>query len=180
MQIVVIGSGIAGITFAEAFNKLRPDCRVTVLTQEGLGYYSRPMLSHGFSREDVETKIILRSFESLRETGLEIHSETEVSGLDRATKTVRVRRGGEEFSQAYDKLVLASGSAALVPGPFRASALPHWVVNSLSDLIGLRRFRAQLVDSSASPRWAIIGGGLIGSEVASDLEIGRASCRERV
>ena len=65
MHIVIIGSGMAGITFAEELHKLDPSARLTVLTHETHGYYSRPMLSHGFSRDDVETKIILRSFEDL-------------------------------------------------------------------------------------------------------------------
>jgi NAD(P)H-nitrite reductase large subunit len=169
MHVVVIGSGIAGITFAEEFKKLQPDSRITVITREDHGYYSRPMLSHGFSRDDVATKIILRSFESLRESGIGIRSGAEALALDRAARTVACRQGREECSETYDKLVLAPGSDALIPPPFRTCREPGWVVNSLSDLIGLRRLRAEILDTGRTPRWAIVGGGLIGCEVASDL-----------
>jgi NAD(P)H-nitrite reductase large subunit len=169
MHIVIIGSGIAGITFAEEFRKLQPETRITVLTQENHGYYSRPMLSHGFSRDDVETKIILRSFEDLRAAGIDILADTEVLALDRTAKTVRCRRGGEEFTADYDKLVLAPGSDALIPPPFRTAGSLYRVVNSLDDLIELRRHRAAIQARGETPRWAVVGGGLIGCEAGSDL-----------
>ncbi|SMF96481.1 nitric oxide reductase FlRd-NAD(+) reductase [Methylomagnum ishizawai] len=168
MHTLIIGSGMAGITFAEELKKHSPDSAITVLTQETHGYYSRPMLSHGFSRDDVETKIILKSFEDLRKAGIEILTPVEALAVDRAAKTVRCRRAGEEFSLGYDKLVLATGSDALVPPPFRAFG-DFRVVNSLDDLIGLRRERAAILTRGETPRWAVVGGGLIGCEAGSDL-----------
>ena len=46
-----------------------------------------------------------------------------------------------------------------------------FVFNSLVDLKLLRKFREALVERNKSPNWAIIGGGLIGSEIASDLNM---------
>lgn len=169
MQVVIIGSGIAGITFAEEFRKACPDGRIRVLTHENHGYYSRPMLSHGFARDDVETKIILRSFADLGAAGIEVQGGVEVAALRRAEKSVLYRRDGEEFQLGYDKLVLAPGSDALIPPPFRSAAGLFRVLNSLSDLIELRRLRAACRAAGAVPRWAVVGGGLIGCEVASDL-----------
>lgn len=169
MHVVVIGSGIAGITFAEEFRKLAPENRISVVTQEGHGYYSRPMLSHGFSRDDVETKIILKPFDALRNAGIEIHGETDVLTLNRDEKTVLCRNGSGEFTLSYDKLVLAPGSDALIPPPFRPNRDLFFVVNSLDDLLELRRHRERIGKASGTPTWAVIGGGLIGCEVASDL-----------
>jgi NAD(P)H-nitrite reductase large subunit len=169
MHIVIIGSGMAGIILAEELRKHSPEARLTVLTLETHGYYSRPMLSHGFSREDVENKIILKSFDDLRTSGIDIHAGTEVLSIDPAARTVAFRQDGQESGMGYDKLVLAPGSAAFIPPPFRSAEGLYRVVNSLGDLIDLRRQRAQLLAAGHPPRWAIIGGGLIGCEVASDL-----------
>jgi NAD(P)H-nitrite reductase large subunit len=169
MRIVIIGSGMAGIILAEELRKHSPEARLTVLTLETNGYYSRPMLSHGFSRDDVETKIILKSFDDLRATGIDIQAGTEVLSIDPAARTVAFRQDGLDSSMGYDKLVLAPGSAAFIPPPFRSEEGLYRVVNSLDDLIDLRRQRAQRLDGGHQPRWAIIGGGLIGCEVASDL-----------
>lgn len=169
MRALVIGSGIAGITFAEEFKKLNPDAAVTVLTQEAHGHYARPMLSHGFSKDDVETKIILKPYAGLRAAGIEILAPAEALAIDRAAKTVRYRSEGQESGLPYDKLILAPGSEALVPPPFRAEPELFRVVNSLDDLIALRRHRAEVLARSETPRWAVVGGGLIGCEVGSDL-----------
>jgi len=64
---------------------------------------------------------------------------------------------------------LATGSAAIVPSqwlPFRDA---FWVLNSLTDLKGMRAQRRDCLDRGETPRWAVVGGGLIGCEVASDL-----------
>lgn len=169
MRVAVIGSGIAGVSFAEELLKLRRASSITLLTRETYGYYSRPLLSHGFTRADIESKIILRSFESLEQAGMHVASGVDVTALDCAGKTIHYRQSGEDLSSEYDRLVLALGSEAFVPPPF----LPHKglfsVLNSLADLIALRRRREELGRASLQPRWAVIGGGLIGCEVASDL-----------
>jgi NAD(P)H-nitrite reductase large subunit len=127
------------------------------------------MLSHGFSRDDIEAKIILKTFGELRTTGIDIHAGTEVEAIERATRTVRCRRDDEKSSVGYDRLVLAPGSDAFIPPPFRSAAGLYRVINSLDDLIGLRRERSAITTNGSRPRWAIVGGGLIGCEVASDL-----------
>ena len=169
MHIVIIGSGMAGITLAEELRKRSAETRITVLTRETHGYYSRPMLSHGFSREDVEIKIILKSFAALGSACIEVRTNTDVLAIDRAAKTVSLRQNGEDSVVGYDTLILAPGSEAFIPPPFRSAAGLYRVVNSLDDLIGLRRERAEILARGERPRWAVVGGGLIGCEVASDL-----------
>ena len=169
MHIVIIGSGMAGINLAEELRKRSTETRITVLTRETHGYYSRPMLSHGFSREDIETKIILKSFAALGSAGIDVRPDTDVLAIDRAAKTVSLRQNGEETVVGYDTLILAPGSDAFIPPPFRSAAGLYRVVNSLVDLIGLRRERAEILVRGERPRWAVVGGGLIGCEVASDL-----------
>jgi NAD(P)H-nitrite reductase large subunit len=169
MHTVIVGSGLAGITFAEELKKLQPEAPITVLTHETHGFYSRPMLSHGFSRDDVETKIILKPFAALEASGIAIRAGVEVLAVDRTAKTVRGRSGSDEFTVEYDTLVLATGSAALIPPPFRSAAGLYRVVNSLDDLIELRRHRAEVLNAAGPVRWAVVGGGLIGCEVGSDL-----------
>jgi len=168
-HIVVVGSGIAGVTFAEETRKLLREAHVTLLTGETSGYYSRPLLSHGFSRGDIETKIILKSFPTLIGNNIGVESGAWVSRVDAAAKTLHFRKNGEDSRLAYDHLVLAAGSDALVPPPFRPQADVFQVLNSLADLVGLRRRRAAIQAAHPRPRWAVIGGGLIGCEISADL-----------
>jgi NAD(P)H-nitrite reductase large subunit len=114
MKIVIVGSGLAGVTLGEALAG-QPGFTVTLVTNERHGYYSRPRLSHGMALTDAAAaRIVLKRFDGLA-PGLRV------------------------------------------------------LLNSLEDLLTLRSRRARVVARGRVPRWAIVGGGLIGCELASDL-----------
>jgi NAD(P)H-nitrite reductase large subunit len=157
LRVVVVGSGLAGVTLAGAL----PGHDVTLVTSETLGYYSRPRLSHGVALDDVAAaKIVMKPFAAL---GVEVVINTAVR-IDREAKHLFLADG---TSLGYDTLVLATGSAARIPPALADSAF--LTLNSLDDLLRLRRLRTQVRASGRRPHWAVIGGGLIGCELASDL-----------
>lgn len=161
MKLVVVGSGLAGVTVAEGLAKSGRHA-IALVTKETLGYYSRPRLSHGVALTDESAaKIVLKPFAA-------IPARTVVGEawlIDRERQQL-VLKAGEALD--YDVLVLATGSAARIPPaliPFRPNFL---TLNSLDDLLTLRRRRGKLKERK-TPHWAIVGGGLIGCEIASDL-----------
>jgi NAD(P)H-nitrite reductase large subunit len=167
MHVIIIGSGVAGVSFAEKYRALAADAEITLITQENDGYYSRPLLSRGFTKNDIEQTIILKTFAKLRDNHITVLSDTEVTCITRTQKTITVRHAEQQQTLNYDKLIIATGSKAFIPPPYRPFSELFFCLNSLSDLKALRRVRASLV----KPHWAIIGGGLIGCEVASDLAV---------
>lgn len=171
MKVIVIGSGFAGITFSEKLRALNPDAQITVITRESDGFYSRPLLSHGFSKDGIEQSIILKSFEAISQKGIEVLTGTVANAIDRHNKIVIVNDQSTESKLNYDILVLALGSAAFIPPPFTADKDNFYLLNSFTDLKRLRRLRQSILDRGKLPNWAIIGGGLIGCEVASDLAV---------
>lgn len=168
MKVVVVGSGIAGVTFAEEMRKQVPETEIVLLTMENRGYYSRPLLSHGFTRDDIESRIILRSFTALGEV-MRVISSAEATALEPGRRLVRYRKEGEEGVEYYDFLVLAQGSEAFVPPPFRPRPELYHLLNSLEDLVRLRSRRGEALARLDRVHWAVVGGGLIGCEVAADL-----------
>ena len=169
MHVIIIGSGIAGVSFAEKFRSYSADDEITLITRENDGYYSRPLLSRGFSMNDIEQSIILKTFDKLRASGINIISGAEITAINRSDKTVAITGSSQEKSLHFDKLVIATGSSAFIPPPFRPYSELFYCLNSLVDLKALRKFRLGLLNQNRQPDWAIIGGGLIGCEVASDL-----------
>lgn len=165
MHVIIIGSGVAGVSFAEKYRSLATNADITLITQENDGYYSRPLLSRGFTKNDIEQTIVLKTFAKLRDNGISVLSDTEVTCITRTHKTITVRHTEQQQTLSYDKLIIATGSKAFIPPPYRPFNDLFFCLNSLNDLKALRRVRATLV----KPNWAIIGGGLIGCEVASDL-----------
>jgi NAD(P)H-nitrite reductase large subunit len=161
MRVVVIGSGLAGVTVAEALAK-EPGYAVTLVTSETHGYYSRPRLSHAFS---TDANLVMKSFDAL--APVRVLSGVHVERIDRERQRIEIQDGKP---LDYETLILATGSSARIPpvlAPFRPQFL---TLNSLDDVLTLRRRRRKVLDRGARPRWAIIGGGLIGCELASDLE----------
>jgi len=171
MQVVIIGSGIAGITFAEKYRALNADAEITLVTHENDGYYSRPLLSRGFSKDTIEQTIILKPFDALRENRIDIISGAEITEIHRGSRMVGLKGACQEKSLNYDKLIIAQGSAAFIPPPLRPYHELFFCLNSLADLKTLRKFRQGILSQNRQPDWAIIGGGLIGCEVASDLAV---------
>lgn len=171
MQIVIIGSGVAGVSFAEKYRALSADNEVTLITRERDGYYSRPLLSRGFTKTDIEQSIILKPFDKLRESNINVLCGFEVTAIDRTDKSIAISVKGQEKTQQYDKLIIAQGSAAFIPPPFRPYEKLFFCLNSLVDLKALRKFRQAFLNQNQRPDWAIVGGGLIGCEVASDLAV---------
>ncbi len=171
MNIVIVGSGIAGVTFAEKYRALSSDDDIILITAEHDGYYSRPLLSRGFTKADIEQTIILKSFDKLRENAIDVIAGSQVTAIDCNAKTIAIDGPGQEKAISYDKLVLAQGSAAFVPPPFRPYQKLFFSLNSLVDLKAMRKFRQPFLSQNKHPHWAVIGGGLIGCEVASDLAV---------
>ena len=172
MNIIIIGSGIAGVSFAEKLRALSADDEITLLTKENYGYYSRPMLSRGFSQNDIEQAIIIEPFDDLRKQNIRVFENATVTEVDRLTQAVHLQGIKDIATLAYDYLIIATGSAAFIPPPFRSYRDNFYLFNSLHDLIELRQLQQSIVNEKKRvTKWAIIGGGLIGCELASDLAV---------
>src|SRR3989338_6864461 len=93
--------------------------------------------------------------------GVDVRTSTEVVAIDRARKVVRARSlsSGEEYDEAYDKLVVATGSHPN-PLPVPGADLPH--VYSLRGLWDIDRIRARMAESADV---LLVGAGFIGLEL---------------
>jgi len=161
VRAVVVGSGLAGVTVAEAL--AQSGSAVSLVTAETHGYCARPRLSHGVALSDeLAAKIVMKRFDAL---AFPVIAGTRVESIDRKNRRVIAADGA---SLDYDVLVLATGSAARIPPAIAASGAYFLTLNSYGDLLELRRRRRQALQAGR-PHWAVIGGGLIGCELASDL-----------
>jgi NAD(P)H-nitrite reductase large subunit len=165
VKIVVVGSGLAGVTVAEGLAKSGRH-RVTLVTTETNGYYARPRLSHGLALDDAAAaKILLKRFDKLA-PGVQVLAGTEAWLIDRENQRLAI---ANDERLDYEILILATGSAARIPPALLPLRADFMTLNSLDDLLTLRRRRAKFRARGRAATSAIVGGGLIGCEVASDL-----------
>jgi 3-phenylpropionate/trans-cinnamate dioxygenase ferredoxin reductase subunit len=155
--VVVVGASVAGVRTAEALRRRGYEGPITVLSAEPHAPYDRPPLSKEFLLGKVDTQeLALTRDDALAELGIALRLNTPAIGLDLAPKLVHLGRE----KMPYDTLIIATGSTPRVPR--NAAGVPG--VLPLRTLDDAWIIRAALADGA---RVAVVGGGFIGSEVAS-------------
>lgn len=160
--VVIVGAGRAGWQMAEALRALNADLPITVVSQCAGDVYDKPMLSIAMAR-GLAPQSLSRESGSSAAARLRVRllAHTQAVRICTDTRTLRTTRGVLK----YDQLVLAHGAQAALP-----AALPAALCWRINHLCAYQRLRAALGDTPKDV--AIIGAGLIGSELANDLALG--------
>ncbi|MFF9042982.1 NAD(P)/FAD-dependent oxidoreductase [Streptomyces parvulus] len=157
-RVVVIGAGLAGVTLARRLGELGTPA--LLVGDEEHRPYNRVLLAEVLAgRYGPEVTALPAPAGLLR---------GRVTGIDRAGRTVRCADGSVI---AYDTLVLATGSNAVLP-PLRGlftpdRALPEGVhtFRTMDDCLGLSKA------VRAGARAVVVGGGLLGVSAARALAV---------
>lgn len=155
MHIAIIGNGISGITTARFIRKLS-DHKITVISSESDHFFSRTALMYiymGHMRFE-DTKPYEDWF--WEKNRIELLNE-HVSKIDFEHKQLSFKKGGSLF---YDKLVIATGST---PNKF---GWPGQDLERVNGLYSVQDLEAMEAGSENLNRAVIVGGGLIGIEMA--------------
>ena len=171
-HVVIIGAVALGPKAAARFKRLEPDSRVTMVDRDKLISYGGcgiPYYVSGDVNDAVELQKtafhMVRDVEFFRATkGVDVRTETEALGIDRAAKTVTLRHlpTGREEVLAYDKLVLGTGST---PNALPVPGVQFEGIHAVSGLEAAQRIR-ELVSGGGVSRAVVVGAGFIGLELA--------------
>ncbi len=164
--VVIIGTGLAGYNTAREFRKHNSDAPLQLLTADDGRFYSKPMLSTGFTRNTTADDLATASAEEMAEQlQAEVKTFTQVKSIDTDGHTLQTDKGE---TIPYSKLVLAWGAEVVEP-PLKGNALEK--MYAVNDLLDYDRFR-HVLEESGVKKILLIGAGLIGSEFANDLHNG--------
>jgi NAD(P)H-dependent nitrite reductase large subunit len=175
-HLVVVGNGMAGARLVEdVLARGGGDrFRISVFGDEPCGNYNRILLSGVLAGSHRSDDIFLNPLSWYEANAVTLHAGVRVDSIDVPARQVH---GANGLTEAYDALVIATGSRPLVP---RIDGLsPTSVVSGLSRTVGFKKgvfvFRT-LVDcdrilahARRASRAAVIGGGLLGLEAAKGL-----------
>ncbi len=158
--IVIIGSGLAGISVARELRKLDKEVPLTIVTADDGTFYSKPNLSNALAAGKNAAQLALAPAAQLAtQLNADLRSHTRIERILPAEHSLATDGG----SVAYSKLVLAIGAQPIrlpLQGDGAADVL---AVNHLADYAVFRELLA------GKRRVAILGAGLIGCEFANDL-----------
>ena len=159
MHLVIIGNGITGVTCALAVRRLQPDARITLVSSESAHHYARTALMYvymGHLRHQ-DIKPYGDWFWDENRLGL---MHTTATTLNTAENLVMLADG---TALAYDQLLLATGSESKLFG------WPGQDLAGVQGLYNLPDLEAMARDTHGISRGVVVGGGLIGVELAEML-----------
>jgi NAD(P)H-nitrite reductase large subunit len=160
MHYVVVGAGPAGVIAAETLRKTDPEGKITLIGNEPEPPYSRMAIPYLLMGNIDESGTHLRkSADHYERLGIDIKTDT-VDAVKTAGKQLELSSGGK---LGYDKLLLATGSRAVLP-PVPGVDLPG--VHNCWTLADAR----QIVEQAQSgANVLLIGAGFIGCIVLEAL-----------
>lgn len=156
---LIIGNGPAGLAAAEAIRELDLDGNISVLSDEPHDFYSRPGLAYLLNGSIPEKMLFSRRDDPYRSLEIERIAGKAVR-LEPDHTRVFLESGR---SLTYDRLLLATGSRAILPD------LPGVHLHGVVTLDTLDDARAILRRAKRTRSAVVIGGGITALELAEGL-----------
>lgn len=155
-KYLIVGGGMTADAAARAIRESDPQGGVGILSAETHPPYNRPPLSKGLWKGDDPAKTVWRGTDTI---DVDLRLGRRATAINPGKKTVTDDRGNVI---SYEKLLLATGGT-----PRRLSLQTGQIIyyRTFDDYLRLRALANEKL------RFAVLGGGFIGSEVAAALRI---------
>ncbi|MFO7897116.1 MAG: FAD-dependent oxidoreductase [Candidatus Cloacimonadales bacterium] len=174
-KIVIIGAVACGTKAASRLRRLDSQVEIVLVDQAkiisygacGLPYYLADQIPKieklYYSRQGVRDAEYFRKIKKIDK----VYTETKALKIDRQKQTVLLQDllSGKEFSESYDKLLLATGANAIRPPLDNIEAENIFNLKTPADGVAIKK----LLQAGKVKKPAIVGAGLIGIEVAEAL-----------
>lgn len=161
MKVIIVGGVAAGASAAARLRRLDEHARI-ILVEKGdfISYANCGLPYHlGGVIPDRDDLLVVPPEQFSAWFDVEVRTGSEAVRIDRAKKLLHIRTRDGEYTESYDKLLLATGAT-----PLGVSAAPR--VLPLWTLADMDRAVAAL---EGAKRAVIVGAGFIGLEVAENL-----------
>ena len=168
-KTLIIGGVAAGAGCAARLRRLDENAQI-ILLERGryISYANCGLPYHVGDVIKARESLLVTPVEIMRgRYNVDVRTLNEALSIDRNNKTVLIKdhETGEEYSESYDKLVIATGSSPLrprIPGIDSPRILTLWTVPDTDHIRSM--IRGQGAKSAV-----VVGGGFIGLEMAENL-----------
>jgi NADPH-dependent 2,4-dienoyl-CoA reductase/sulfur reductase-like enzyme len=172
-RLVVIGGDAAGMSAAAQARRRRDAGALEIVCFERGAHTSYAACGIPYLVGDVVSSpdaLVARNPEEHRRLGLDVRTRHEVVAIDLDRRVLRVRAldDGEETTEPFDQLVVATGSSPVRPDLPGIDADGVFGVQTLTDGIALRS-AVDALDRPDGAHAVVVGGGYIGLELAEAL-----------
>ncbi len=168
--IVIIGAGLAGWHVIDAIRSKDKDIPITLITADNADRYHKPMLTMAISQKKSAADLVRATgIDAAAAANITLLADTHVSTIDPASQQLHLAVADSSKTAdtasttiSYDKLVLAMGAHPIFP-----KSLPQDLVWHVNHIERFGQLQEQL--ATGSQHVAIIGAGMVGTEIAEDL-----------
>ncbi|MCK4953501.1 NAD(P)/FAD-dependent oxidoreductase [Candidatus Bathyarchaeota archaeon] len=161
MHVVIVGSGVAGITAGRTVMEIDPKASVSIYTDENHLYYPRPRLYEVLAGEVKPQEIYVFSEQWYSKNGVKVHLNKKVVGIETGEKELLL----EDRSRVdYNKLLLTNGAHPFVPPIKGVEKTGVFTLRSIHDTLTIKEY------AKKTKKVIIIGGGILGLELATSLK----------
>ena len=162
MNIIVVGNGLAGTMAAKTLRELDSGVQIDIFGEEKYPYYPRPNLIGYLAGQLPYERLFAFSEEWHVRQKISIHLGRSVKKISPDSMEVEVGNGEKK---KFDFLLLASGASSFVPPIKGAEKKGVFTLRTLDDA------QAILGHLENHHQAAIIGGGLLGLEIARAIKM---------
>lgn len=160
MKLIIVGSGVAGVTTARYVAERDPSIEIVIYSDESLLYYPRPRLIDLVAGRLSQDEIPLYSAKWYQDRGIRLRLQQRIEGIDAKGRRVLLASGEAD---SYDVLVLATGAHPWIPPIPGAELRDVYTLRTVQDALALYD-KAQ-----RSKRAVVLGGGLLGLDTSAAL-----------
>ncbi len=165
--VVIIGAGLAGWHVIDAIRAKDTEIPITLITADSGDRYHKPMLTMAISQNKRASDLVRASGSEAANTAeVTLLANTQVTDIDPVSQTVQVRSTTQSDDTlttiGYEKIVLAMGAHPIFP-----KSLPQDLVWHVNHIERFSQLQEEL--ATGSQHVAIVGAGMVGTEIAEDL-----------
>ncbi len=168
MKLIIVGGVAGGASAAARARRLDEHAEIVMFERgEFVSFANCGLPYHvGNVIEERSSLMVMTPEKFKARVNIDVRTLQEVTAVDRSGNAIRVRdlRSGDEYTESYDKLVLATGSGPVrpaIPGTDDPDVMQLWTIPDMD------RIKSR-VDQGAE-RAVVVGAGFIGLEVAENL-----------
>ena len=162
MRHLIIGNGIAGVEAAINIRKIDKEGNITIITKSENPFYFRPRLIDYLANKVTFKEIIAKQKKFYEEQRIKNVFNTKITGIRLEAKNA-IDSSGVTFK--YDKLLLAAGAKPFLPPIDGIDKKGVFAFRQKKDADNIKLF------CKDKKNVVIVGGGLLGLEVANSLTI---------
>ena len=104
-RYAIVGSGVAGVTAAQAVIRADPGAQVHIIGAEPYPYYQRPQLWKYLAGEATQKELYFRPFEWYAARGIHVHPDTRATVLDAAGHRIQLADGKKPLHMAEVRVI---------------------------------------------------------------------------